>query len=141
MKFLIVNETKEKVPRKRLSELEAFMNQKLPLKNREITLVFLSKAKARKLNFEFRHKDYPTDVLSFQSDEPDSWGELILSPHVLKRQSKEHGLSFRDELTYMIIHGTLHLLGYDHEKDPREAKKMFSKQDRLFEDFLKKVSF
>lgn len=103
---------------------------------RELTLVFLDSKAAKKINFEFRGKDYPTDVLSFDSMDPTSFGELVLCPDVLKRQAKEHGLSYQGELGYMLLHGTLHLLGYDHETSEADAKVMFTLQDKIFEKLL-----
>jgi probable rRNA maturation factor len=55
---------------------------------------------------------------------------------VIAVQAREHGLLVREELGYMIIHGFLHLLGYDHEKSPGAAEKMFNIQDQLFEKLL-----
>jgi probable rRNA maturation factor len=102
------------------------------LKKDEITFVLVSAGRMKALNFEFRGKDYATDVLSFSSTSPESLGELILCPSVLKKQAKQNGHSLDSEMLYMLIHGILHLLGYDHEKSLVEEKKMFSLQDRLF---------
>lgn len=105
----------------------------------ELTVVFIDSANMRKLNREFRKRDYATDVLSFESHERQSLGELAICPQVLKKQAKEHGLSFKEELGYMLIHGVLHLLGYDHEKSPKEAKVMFTLQDAIFDRLLKLI--
>lgn len=105
---------------------------------KSLTLVFLNPPAAKKINFQFRKKNYPTDVLSFESMDPQSFGELILCPQVLKKQALEHGLSFRDEGLYMIIHGILHLLGMDHERSAREAKQMLTLQDEIFARLLQK---
>lgn len=148
MQILIVNESKHAVPRKFLQEwmgnlfkelqkrriVKASQNQK------EFTLVFLDKKPAQKINMEFRGKDYATDVLSFDSMDPSSFGELVLCPEVLKRQAKEHKLTYQAELGYMVLHGTLHLLGYDHETNEKDAREMFTLQDTVFEKLLKKVS-
>ncbi len=92
------------------------------------------------MNHEFRGKDYATDVLSFDSLEPTSLGELVLCPEVLKRQAQEHGLTYQQELGYMLLHGVLHLLGYDHETNPKDAEKMFALQDAVFETLFEKIS-
>lgn len=146
MEVLIVNESKHAVPRKFIqtwmSALTAEFRRRKVLSaaksKGELTLVFLDKKPAQKLNAEFRGKDYATDVLSFDSMESDSLGELVLCPDVLKRQAKEHGLSYQQELGYMLLHGVLHLLGYDHETNEKDAKKMFDLQDAVFEKLLKK---
>lgn len=101
-----------------------------------LNLVFLNTAPAKKLNLQYRKKNYATDVLSFAGDRHQLLGELVLCPQVLKKQAKEHGLSYRDELTYMILHGILHLLGYDHERDQKQAKVMFTLQDSIFDKLL-----
>jgi probable rRNA maturation factor len=142
MKINCVNNSSQALPQKYLRELIARLSREL-LRRRvlsrrqaklELTVVFLNPAPARKINQAFRRKDYATDVLSFPGEETfGSLGELILCPQVLKRQAKEHGLSFREELTYMLIHGVLHLLGFDHEQSEKEAQKMFRLQDQIFD--------
>nr|WP_295904321.1 rRNA maturation RNase YbeY [uncultured Bdellovibrio sp.] len=148
MQVLIVNESKHAVPRKFVHEwmedITAELKKRKVLKaaqaSRELTLVFLDKKPAQKINFEFRGKDYATDVLSFDSMDPSSFGELVLCPEVLKRQAKEHKLTYQQELGYMLLHGVLHLLGYDHETNEKDAREMFGLQDAVFEKLLKKVS-
>ena len=93
---------------------------------------------AKKVNFTFRQKNYATDVLSFEGDDQNILGELIICPEVVLRQAREHRLSFREELGYMILHGVLHLLGFDHEKSETEAKRMFALQDRIFDKLCRK---
>ena len=139
---IIKQDAHVRVPKSYLDKaLKFFLNQ-LPLKDKkkcldkELTLVFVSKAAMKSLNKQFRGKDKPTDVLSFDSLEPSSLGELILSAEVLSNQAKEHDLSFRDELVYMLYHGVLHLCGYDHEESDKQAKLMFAIQDKAFHDFL-----
>lgn len=148
MQVLIVNESKHSVPRKFVNEWMEEVTTELKKRrvikaaqaSRELTLVFLDKKPAQKINFEFRGKDYATDVLSFDSMDPGSFGELVLCPDVLKRQAKEHRLTYQQELGYMLLHGVLHLLGYDHETNEKDAQEMFGLQDAIFEKLLKKVS-
>ncbi len=102
-------------------------------KTQELSLVFLNENDAKKLNWNYRCKDYPTDILSFGSDDPTSMGELVLCPQVITRQAKEHGLSVDDEMGYIVLHGVLHLLGYDHEKNKVEEARMMTLQDEVFE--------
>lgn len=103
-------------------------------KVQEVSLVFLNENDAKKLNWNYRCKDYPTDILSFGSDDPTSMGELVLCPQVISRQAKEHGLTLEDELGYIVLHGVLHLLGYDHEKSKVDEELMMSIQDEVFEN-------
>ncbi|HWU42885.1 MAG TPA: rRNA maturation RNase YbeY [Bdellovibrio sp.] len=148
MKILIVNESQHRVPRlfidkwmkNLVKELQGRKVLKAKQTQQELTLVFLDKKPAQKINNEFRGKDYATDVLSFDSMDPSSFGELVLCPEVLKRQAKDHGLNFREELGYMLLHGVLHLLGYDHETSENDARKMFALQDAVFEKLRQGIS-
>ena len=107
-------------------------NSKLLLNKNELTVVFLSSAQMKKINYQFRGKNKATDILSFASSDPASLGELLLCIDMLKRQAIEQGHSLTHELSYMLVHGVLHLLGYDHELSQTEEKLMFRLQDRCF---------
>ncbi|MBT4760338.1 MAG: rRNA maturation RNase YbeY [Bdellovibrionaceae bacterium] len=98
-----------------------------------IYLVFVEKLKMQELNLQFRNMDKPTDVLSFAPSEPEFLGELVFCIDVLKLQAMENNHSIRNEFIYLLIHGLLHLLGYDHENDDDQAKEMLELQDNLFE--------
>ncbi len=137
----ILNQSKQRVPRQFLEQWLSACEKELVKKKvlqakdlkKELVLVFLAKKPAQALNFEYRGKNYATDVLSFDSVDPDSLGELILCPEVLKKQALEHGLSYQLELGYMVLHGLLHLKGFDHERSEAEARRMFSIQDSIFD--------
>jgi len=107
--------------------------RKMLLAAKSVQLVFVTKSMIAKLNREYRGKAYATDVLSFAPTEPDSLGELVFSLDVLKQQAKAHDMKFQDELGYMVLHGVLHLLGYDHEESAAAAKRMFRLQDKVFD--------
>ncbi len=99
-----------------------------------LTFVFLSKADMKKINYQFRKKNKPTDVLSFAPIDSSEFGELLFCVDVLRKQAANQKQSLGQELTYMIIHGVLHLLGYDHEISIKEEKIMFTLQDKLFQE-------
>ena len=72
----------------------------------------------RRLNREFRGKDYPTDVLSFRTkSRRDGLGELAVSVCRAREQAQEYGHDLQEELKILVLHGVLHLLGMDHERD------------------------
>jgi probable rRNA maturation factor len=144
MNLIIINHTPSRVPRRHLSNLLSFVvprlvrQRALPASDqgKDLSLVFLGRSKAKQLNRQFRGKDYATDVLSFEAIETDSLGELVFCPEVLKTQAREHGLSYRDELAYMTLHGILHLLGFEHEDGGSGAKQMFAIQEKIFNAFI-----
>jgi len=89
-----------------------------------VTVALLSDARVRELNFRFRRKDAPTDVLSFPgaAGEPGEagqryLGDVVIAAGVARRQAKRAGHSVQTELRVLALHGLLHLLGYDHERD------------------------
>ncbi len=143
----IFNSSKSRVPRKYLHELDHWLRPQLfklvhgrrELIRRKLVVVFVGQRQGRKINLQFRGRNYATDVLSFEPVEPDGLGELIFCHDVIKNQAIAHGLSFQSELAYMHIHGVLHLLGYDHEKSQSSARRMFKIQDELFERWLERV--
>lgn len=94
----------------------------------EVSIGFVSPQTIRRANRTYRGKDKVTDVLSFALD--DVSGELLLCYEQASRQAKQIGHSTRNELTFLIIHGILHLMGYDHER-PSQAKKMFAIQKAI----------
>ena len=112
--------------------------------DQEISILFMEDADIRQLNKEFRDDDKSTDVLSFpqNSDEdPSIPGEIILGDIAIsldkaKTQAKEHGLAFNEEIILLLIHGILHLLGYDHEISEQEEIKMRNKTRELFKDIF-----
>lgn len=82
---------------------------------RAIALVLSDDVHIQQLNRDFRGKDKPTNVLSFPSDEAEEWGDIIVSEPTLRREAEEQQKRFSDHMTHMLVHGMLHLLGYDHE--------------------------
>ena len=98
---------------------------------RDATIVFVSDAAIRKLNRQFREKDSATDVLSFPSL-PESFetgaetnlGEIVISLERAQAQAKENGLTNVNEVEQLILHGLLHLCGYDHETDKGEMNRL-----------------
>ena len=90
------------------------------------TVAFVSDKRIRELNRQFRGIDTATDVLSFPADEPDesNLGDIAISVETAAAQAKENGLSFDDEIAQLILHGLLHLSGYDHETDNGEMNRL-----------------
>ena len=104
----------------------------------EVGVVLLGEHEMREINREHRGKDEPTDVLSFPIDEDDDLdgvtrmlGDVVVCVPVLERQAAEQGVGPGEELVDLLVHGVLHLLGYDHETDDGE---MLARQDAIVAD-------
>ena len=108
--------------------------------NQEVSILLTGDKDIRRLNQEFRSIDQPTDVLSFPQNADEDpcipeeiiLGDIVVSLDIAKAQAKEHGLDFKEEIILLLIHGILHLLGYDHEISEKEEEKMRNKTRELF---------
>ena len=105
----------------------------------EISIMLVNDAKIRRLNKEYRNRDQATDVLAFPQDADAKndnggplLGDVVVSVETSRRQAKEHRLSAEEELVLLIIHGTLHLLGYDHERSGKDKREMQNKTRKIF---------
>ncbi|HYV84147.1 MAG TPA: rRNA maturation RNase YbeY [Pyrinomonadaceae bacterium] len=94
------------------------------------TIAFVSDKRIRELNRQFRGVDKPTDVLSFPAEEKLNLGDIAVSVDTAAIQAKENGLTFDGEIAQLILHGLLHLCGYDHETDNGEMNRLELKMRR-----------
>lgn len=98
----------------------------------ELSVLLTSDAAIRELNRAYRDTDATTDVLSFSQTEGEAFavpdgetphlGDVIISLETASRQADEHSLALQDEVAHLLVHGILHLLGYDHEDSEDEAE-------------------
>lgn len=88
------------------------------------TIAFVSAKRIRQLNRQFRGIDKATDVLSFPAEEESNLGDVAISVEIAVAQAEENGLSLEYEIAQLILHGLLHLSGYDHEKDNGEMNRL-----------------
>ena len=101
--------------------------------NAEIALILVDIDEIHKINKEYRHKDYPTDVISFESDDEEDEnyrGEIFLCVDKVYEQAKLYEHSNEREFAFLLVHGVLHLHGYDHMTEADE-KVMFARQDEI----------
>jgi len=112
----------------------------------EIGIACVDNDESHKLNLEYRGKDKPTNVLSFPSDIPDEMagileafpiGDLVICIPVVQREAQEQGKAPLTHFTHMLVHGTLHLMGYDHETSDEDAEEM----EALEIEILNKLGF
>lgn len=134
-----------------ISKLLLLAKEEISKKNNlEMSINFVDEKRSQEINREYRGKNRPTDVISFAIEdnaekldyssfiaEPDfreDIGDLFMCPSVIKRHSVEYGTGWNREFGYTLVHGFLHLNGYDHI-DQNEAKEMFGIQGKVLEKY------
>ena len=140
------NKEYEKVIDKVLTK--CFEEEKLQNSKLYITVTLTTKENIKEINKEYRNIDRATDVLSFPMFEKDELeekiknrdfehvdvlGDLVISIEKVKEQAEEYGHSFERELSYMLVHGFYHLMGYDHIEE-EDRKKMRPKEEKILND-------
>ena len=103
----------------------------VPAEAQGVTVAFVSDRAMRGLNRLWRHKQGATDVLSFPADQDEfekiegsQLGDVVISVEQAARQAKENGLTFDQEIAQLILHGLIHLCGYDHATDKGEMNRL-----------------
>jgi len=97
----------------------------------EIALLATSDEAMRALNSRFRGKDAPTNVLSFPSDGPEGFlGDIALARETCVREAADRGIALGDHAAHLIVHGMLHLIGYDHQ-EPGDADMMERRETEI----------
>lgn len=111
--------------------------QPFPEKPPEVSLVFTDDASIREINAEWRQQDKPTNVLSFPAfpvtpgEKPGPMlGDIVIARETVEREAVDLGKSFEEHLTHLLVHGFLHLLGYDH-METEEAEEMEALETRI----------
>ena len=108
------------------------------LTDAELSVVFVDDEEMQRLNAAYRSLDRPTDVLAFAMTEgafgdlnPGLLGDVVISTQTAQRQAERAGRSGDDELDALLVHGILHLIGYDHERSAADARTMRNQERRL----------
>lgn len=115
--------------------------------NSEVSITIVNNKQIQEINKMYRSKDEPTDVISFAMEElgegeieitgegiPCVLGDIIISLEKVKEQAEEYNHTYSRELGFLVVHGFLHLLGYDHQNEDDE-KRMFSRQRELLDGY------
>lgn len=102
----------------------------------ELSVELIGDGRMRRLNREYRKKDRTTDVLAFAMREsacPNGalLGDVVISVPTARRQAKENGRALDEELAWLLVHGVLHLCGYDHERSDQEARRMRRREQQI----------
>lgn len=126
-----------------INEIALAVLNYMKLSDKEINLIICSDKNIHSINKEYRKKDRATDVISFANREEEfpnnviegkeQLGDIFLSLETAYSQSIEYEVTFKQEITRLIIHSILHLLGYDHETNPSDEKRMRNKEDEIME--------
>jgi probable rRNA maturation factor len=124
-------------PTSELKKIAASILKVLERRQAELSVAWVGDKEMRPLNAKYRKKNKTTDVLSFPADPsmPSNsglLGDVIISVEQARRQAKERNNSLKKEMVTLLIHGILHLLGYDHERSQRQAKIMATLEQKLF---------
>lgn len=138
-KIAIENRHKKiKIEKKKIREKACAILSAMGCSPAELSILFMDDNEIKELNRDYRKKDRPTDVLSFPMREgdfsdlnPDLLGDVVISLDTAKRQAEERGETLDEELSFLLVHGILHLLGFDHERSAADAKLVTSKEKEL----------
>jgi probable rRNA maturation factor len=132
-----------KIDRGRAAALSRAVLDRIGRAEAVLTVTFIRDRAMRRLNRDYRGIDGPTDVLSFayheeeeapECDETNHIGDVVISVETAGRYARELGLSFDREIEFLVIHGALHLAGYDHETDDGEMNRV---ERKLRKELLK----
>ena len=128
---ILNRQRKRKIHAKRWRQFAEHALKAIDAADRHATIVLVSDGAIKKLNHQFRGKNYATDVLSFperaekfENENERSLGEIVISVEHAAAQAKENGLTLANEIQQLILHGLLHLAGYDHETDNGEMHRL-----------------
>ena len=116
----------------------AFEAQTEDFPETEMTIRIVDEEESQTLNREYRGKDYPTNVLSFPFEVPEGielplLGDLVICRQVMEREAKEQQISLASHWAHLAVHGTLHLLGYDHIEEA-EAEEMEGLETKIMQE-------
>ena len=106
----------------------------------EVSVLFTDDEEIRGLNKKYRKQDKATDVLSFEMDDEVMLGDIVISVDKVKAQALACGVTPAEETARLLVHGTLHLLGYDHDGGGKEATRMKRKEEEVLKGLKPQVS-
>ena len=130
----INNLTKILIDKKLLTGVAKIVLKGENIEKGEVSIALVTSAEIKKINQKYRKKNKATDVLSFNLGK--GFGEIVICPSQVKRNAKKYKTSFKKELAKVLIHGILHILGYNHGKSKKEAIEMEKKQERYLSHFF-----
>ncbi len=146
MKIFIRNLQRQiKADQKKISSDSEKLLKLLGIRNAELSILLVNDKEIRKLNLKYRGKDKTTDVLSFPLHEEKrglpflALGDIVINLNAARRDATEQKITLKEHLRWLLAHGILHLLGYDHEKSRYAEKKMRLKEKKLLTQLKKRT--
>lgn len=126
----IITKVQKNVPKIWLIPVIESFEKKYRTQNQEVAVILVSGAFIRNLNRTYRGKDYSANVLSFPGA-GDSLGDIFLCPTVIKKEAKTHDRTLKKHFQFLLAHGLLHLVGFDHQKDADYNKMSLAEKSLL----------
>jgi probable rRNA maturation factor len=131
------NQCKFKIDKRKIRSTIKILLKGLGCEGKEISLSFVNDEAIQKLNSQYLRKDRPTNVLSFSLQEgefgninPEVLGDVVISVDTAMRDAADGHLALEQEIDFLIIHGLLHLLGYNHENTTAEETKIMQRKEK-----------
>jgi probable rRNA maturation factor len=126
----------KKVPARPFKKIAQAVLDSMGRTEAELSLALVGNAEMRRLNATYRKKDYPTDVLSFPIEGAPSaagrlLGDVVISVDKAREQATQRGHTEHEEIVTLLIHGIVHLLGYDHERSAKDARAMKRQENKI----------
>lgn len=139
MEVLINNrQNKHKIPQKRIKQTARAILNALDCPEAELSILLVDDQQIEKINLEYLNREGPTNVIAFPMREgefielaPHLLGDVVISVETACREANLAGISLQKRFDQLLIHGILHLMGYDHEKTQKEARRMEKKSSEL----------
>jgi len=139
MEVLISNrQDKHKIPQKRIKQTARAILDALDCPDGELSILLVDDQQIEKINTEYLNREGPTNVIAFPMREgefseltPDLLGDVVISVETAGKEAETAGISMQKRFDQLLIHGILHLMGYDHEKTRKEATRMEKKSSEL----------
>lgn len=137
----VTNKTKSRIDLSVVKKIAEKFLLIYKLKKKEVSIVFIGDQEMKRINYKYRKKNKTTDVLSFGVNgnesfvDNDFFGEILINYQQIKRQAKDRKVTIKEELIFILVHGLIHLLGYD-DKTAKQAQVM----EDLGNKFIKRIS-
>ncbi|MBC8433367.1 MAG: rRNA maturation RNase YbeY [Desulfobacterales bacterium] len=139
MGVLIDNrQNRYKIPLKKIQKKAQAVLSALDCPDGELSLLVVDDPQIAKLNKKYLNRNGPTNVIAFPMRQgefanltPQLLGDVVISVETAAREAKKSGISMQERFTQLLVHGVLHLFGYDHEENKQQARKMEEKSNEL----------